>query len=292
MESKDFQPITNQFRHLLATIRLFGAVLVVLALILVSLAWVSPEREKPLAHNEPVTASVGPLMPQNLPIDLHVQLRELDIRLAEAIREAKNLANAGWHNDGGGWQYYFENGTQALGVVEIEGVSVTFDAEGNWVSSYLDVPYISQLPDMPSGCELVSVVMMLRHAGVEVSKQSAAARLPYAGNPNEGFTGSIYASASGVIWPPALLDLVNSYQIRAVDLTGKSWEEVRGFIDQGRPVCIWFTRQGFDHTVVLTGYSDTTVWVNDPLESKDTALTLDAFMSAWSQNGYRALSYL
>jgi uncharacterized protein YvpB len=206
-----------------------------------------------------------------------------------------NAAQAGWHTVDGTRRYYLMNGDAAKGTINIDGVAVTFDDEGNWVSSRLDVPYISQLPDMPAGCEVVSVVMMLNFAGVEVSKEELAANLPYADDPNEGFTGSLYAGLdsgiAGIIWPPALLDLVRGYQESAVDLTGTSWETVRGLIDQNKPVCIWFNSGGFHHTVLLTGYSDTVVWLNDPLVSKDSVLDLAVFLQNWEQNEYRALSY-
>ncbi|MDR1014728.1 MAG: C39 family peptidase [Coriobacteriales bacterium] len=214
---------------------------------------------------------------------------------SEAYLTAQNIANAGWRVVDGRRQYYFTDGSQAIGTVRIDGADVTFDEQGTWLSSRLDVPYISQLPDMPFGCEAVSVTMMLNYAGIETSKEDVVALLPYAGDPNLGFTGSVYYqgfSLGGIIWPPALLDLVRAYGQDAVDLTGASWEEVCAFIDEGRPVCVWFRTAALDHTVLLTGYSDATVWVNDPLADKDTALDSETFLSYWSQNDYRALSYL
>jgi uncharacterized protein YvpB len=174
-------------------------------------------------------------------------------------------------------------------------VTFSFDERGLWLSSRLDAPYISQLPDMPSGCEVTSLAMMLNYAGIPVSKEELAAQMPYAATPDEGFTGSLYAEGEsgfgGVIWPSALLGLAQSYQGSAVDLTGASWEELRGFIDAGKPVCVWVSDGGLDHTVLLTGYSNDRVWVNDPLDGKDVELEASVLLSRWEQNGYRALSY-
>jgi uncharacterized protein YvpB len=219
----------------------------------------------------------------------------------------ENIASSGWHVEDGRRFYRFPDGNTAQGVVEINGVTVAFGEQGEWLSSRLDVPYISQLPDMPFGCEVVSVTMMLNYAGISASKEEVAALLPYANDPNEGFTGSLYdvvypgyygyngyGGYGGIIWPPALLDLVRGFCGSAVDLTEQPWETVRASIDQGKPVCVWFSRASsgaLDHTVLLTGYSDTTVWFNDPLERKDATLDLDAFLLYWEQNGYRALSY-
>jgi uncharacterized protein YvpB len=210
-------------------------------------------------------------------------------------RAAFLAAHAGWRTVDGRRQYFFADGTGAKDAVVLDGVAVTFDEQGTWLSSRLEVPYVSQLPNMPSGCEVASVAMMLNHAGIAVSKEELAAALPYASDPNEGFTGSVYSAGGygfgGIIWPPALLGLVEGYRGSAVDLTGESWEVVRGFIDAGKPVCVWFSEGGLDHTVLLTGYSDSAVWLNDPLVDKDVELDLDTFLTQWEQNGYRALSY-
>jgi uncharacterized protein YvpB len=214
---------------------------------------------------------------------------------AAAAEAAAKESELGWRLVDGSRYYYLDDGSFATGTVEIDGVNVTFDDEGRWVSSRLDVPYLSQLPDMPTGCEVVSVTMMLNHAGVAVTKEEIAARIPYAANPNEGFTGSVYDGgdflSGGIVWPPALLALVEEYQGSAVDLTGATWEDLCDSIDRGRPVCVWFRSEGLDHTVLLTGYSANTIWMNDPLWDKDVTLSLEDFLSRWAGNENRALSY-
>jgi uncharacterized protein YvpB len=198
-----------------------------------------------------------------------------------------------------GWQIidgqrvYLEKGEPKVGQLTQEKVTYTFDEEGHWLSTRLNAPYISQLPDMPSGCEVVSVTMMLNYAGISVTKEEVAEVLPYAFDANLGFTGSLYDDgySAGVVWPPALLDLVTSYVGSAVDLTDASWEDICEYLEAGKPVCIWFSANGLDHTVLLTGYSDTTVWYNDPLAEKDVELDLDTFLLWWSGNYNHALSY-
>ena len=204
-------------------------------------------------------------------------------------------ALSGWQIAGGERYYYQADGTRVTGTILINGAYVHFDEQGRWQSTYLEVPYISQLPDMPSGCEVVSVTMMLNYAGVDVTKEDVAERLPYADDPEFGFTGSLYDDGyyweGGIIWPSALLDLVRDYTGTAVDLTESPWSAICGQIDAGRPVCVWFGSEGMDHTVLLTGYSATEVWLNDPLDEENSGMSLDWFMFYWEQNGYRALSY-
>jgi len=208
-----------------------------------------------------------------------------------------------WSFEDGERYYLLPDGQRATGVIDINGVEVCFDEFGRWQWTYLNVPYISQLPDMPYGCEVVSVTMMLNYAGVEVTKEEVAEVLPYADDPEYGFTGTLYDdwdwdwywgwySLAGIVWPPALLELVYSFAGSAVDLTGSSWREIEGWIDSGKPVCIWFTDwYGYDHTVLLIGYSATQVWLNDPLNGEDYAMDLEEFFLYWEWNGYRALSY-
>jgi uncharacterized protein YvpB len=285
--------ILSQLSRLMALFKLFGAVVLALGLVMSMVGWLRISEHTAFAQEKPEYPAF--LVPETI-------LQEID-DLAQVVHglvlasdlDQRDAEVSGWRIDEGSRQYYLADIGLAKGTINIDGVTVTFDDEGNWVSSRLDAPYVSQLPDMPFGCEVVSVTMMLNFAGIDVTKEELAARMPYAGDPNEGFTGSLYEvnafGGGGVIWPPALLELVRERRGSAVDLTGESWETVRGFIDQKKPVCVWFTSDVLDHTVLLTGYSDTMVWMNDPLVDKDVTLDIDTFLRFWEGNGYRALSY-
>lgn len=66
-----------------------------------------------------------------------------------------------------------------------------------------DVPFIKQLPELPRGCEVTSLAMLLQYKGVQVDKMQLASeihRVPFEqngvrGNPYEGFVGNIYTKA-------------------------------------------------------------------------------------------------
>src|SRR4051794_36443222 len=73
------------------------------------------------------------------------------------------------------------------------------------VSKILDVPIISQLPELPRGCEVTSLAMLLQFKGIEIDKMELAKRIRkdttpyqvkegkvYFGHPNEGFVGDMY----------------------------------------------------------------------------------------------------
>ena len=265
----------------------FFVLVAVFAIALIGTFWFSPQNGNDFVEEVPSPSDTSPLTAGQTMEDKGAQV-EPEVQPGQNER-------GGWQIEDGERYYYQADGTKATGTILINGAFVHFDEQGQWQSTRLDVPYISQLPDMPSGCEVVSVTMMLNYAGIDVTKEDVAERLPYADDPEFGFTGSLYDDGyyweGGIIWPPALLDLVESYIGTAVDLTESPWSVICEQIDAGRPVCIWFGTDGLDHTVLLTGYSATEIWLNDPLDEENSVMSLEWFMFYWQQNDYRALSY-
>jgi uncharacterized protein YvpB len=189
----------------------------------------------------------------------------------------------------------------------------------------ISAPHIQQLPELPRGCEVTSLAMMLQHAGVKVSKMELAKRInkvPFSknglrGNPNDGFVGNMYTfSAPGLgVYHKPILKLADKYlPNRVVDLTGKDFSHVYRMLDQGQPVWVitnswykelsasqfstWQTSKGpvqityREHSVLVTGYDSNNIYVNDPLFPKaNRALNKKSFIDAWNQMGKQAISY-
>lgn len=189
-----------------------------------------------------------------------------------------------------------------------------------------NVPLIQQLPELDRGCEVTSLAMLLQYAGVSVDKMQLASEIKKVnflddgvrGNPNEGFVGNIYTfseSGYGVYHEP-LFQLAKKYlPNKAVDLTGKSIEEMYKSVKSGQPVVMitnatfapldedefttWETNSGDvsitynEHCVVLVGYDKEFVYIRDPLsESLDVKVPRDSFEEAWMQMGSQAISYV
>ncbi|PGU09428.1 hypothetical protein COD21_19915 [Bacillus cereus] len=188
------------------------------------------------------------------------------------------------------------------------------------------VPLIQQLPELDRGCEVTSLAMMLQYAGVSVDKMTLANEIKKVnfiedgvrGNPNEGFVGNIYTfseSGYGVYHRP-LFQLAKKYLPKqAVDLTGKSIEEIYKSVKAEQPVVMitnatfapldedefttWETNSGDvsitynEHCVVLIGYDKESVYIRDPLEdSLDVKVPRENFEQAWGQMGSQAISYI
>ncbi|WP_010631857.1 C39 family peptidase [Sporolactobacillus vineae] len=192
----------------------------------------------------------------------------------------------------------------------------------------VSAPFVSQRPELPNGCEVTSLTMLLRSAGIPADKMTLAAQMekvPFSsgkfnGNPNEGFVGNMYngdkAHPGLAVYHGPVADLAGKYLgNRVVDFTGSSWNKVEEQLAEGHPVWVitsinfvpvadsqwvnWHTRQGDmkvsfqEHSVLLTGYDKNHVRFNDPLSrSGGTRIAVkSAFVTAWEQFGRQAITY-
>lgn len=121
----------------------------------------------------------------------------------------------------------------------------------------IDVPFISQREEYPTGCELVSASMLLKFYGFDVTagelidkgyiKQSEAeyeGDKIYLDDPNKAFIGNPRSDSGYGCYAPALLDCLNKYleneYFDAVNLSEISLHDLCiEYIDFGEPVIIW-----------------------------------------------------
>lgn len=168
---------------------------------------------------------------------------------------------------------------------------------------------ILQNPELPTGCEATAATMLLNCYGVDIDKTTFADLLPkaaftvennktYAKSPDEVFIGNPrsvhgYGTFAGTVTATANKILnEKGLDIKAINISGKSENEILSYLDEGRPVCIWVTmnlrpvekRGGWylikenqktnewfywpshEHCMLLTEYSENTVTVCDPLK--------------------------
>lgn len=196
-------------------------------------------------------------------------------------------------------------------------------------SVMLDVGLIRQNPELKYGCEVTSLAMMLKFAGVKTNKmelyeqikkdpdpivKSKTGDILHWGNPAEGFVGDMTGKEPGyAAFDQPMIDLINKkLPGRAVNLTNKPFEHVLAHMSRGLPVVVWTTGdyrlpdrwEGWHHknehiktpldlhVVVLVGYDSNHVYLNDPLSGKKQAkVGKEQFISSWKALQSRAVSY-
>ncbi len=215
-------------------------------------------------------------------------------------------------------------------AAQIENSKIYYKQELVWESHYdlpqstflSGVPLIGQFPELPRGCEVTSLAMLLNFHQIEADKMILAEQIDKVmfeqnglrGNPYEGFVGSMYTydePGLGVFHGP-VAKLAQSYAgDRVADLTGSSFEDILYQTAMGRPVWViitstynevpahrwqtWQTASGeieitySQHSVVITGFDEHYVYFNDPFLRSQRA-PLKNFKKGWEQYGSQAIT--
>jgi uncharacterized protein YvpB len=193
----------------------------------------------------------------------------------------------------------------------------------------LNVPLIKQNPELRYGCEVTSLTMVLNYAGVKINKmelykgikkdpdplkRSQTGDILQWGNPHDGFVGDMTGKRAGyAVFDQPIAKLVNDYlPDRAVNLTNQPFENVLQHVSKGYPIVVWTTgdyrlpdrweswRHGKQeiktpldlHAVVLVGYDQNYVYLNDPLSGrKNVKVNKQRFIKSWHALKSRAVSY-
>ncbi len=163
----------------------------------------------------------------------------------------------------------------------------------------LNVDVLYQKPELPTGCEVTSLTMLLNYMGFEVDKVTLADK--YLAKDYTATVGFDKAFIGDPKWEngygcfaPVIVDTAQKYlnsqnsSYKAVDISGTELEELYKYIDLGKPVIIWNSMYQLDlekyfcyyddykrpiywysneHCMLLIGYDKTTstVTVADPL---------------------------
>lgn len=191
----------------------------------------------------------------------------------------------------------------------------------------LSVPAISQYPDYPTGCEVVTATMALQYAGVSVDTATLIdCHLPtstawytwkgveYGPDPNAAFLGDPRSQNSYGCFAPVIWRMLESYlgdSSRITDATGATLEQLcREYLDRGEPVMLWatmemtplrpgaswtlpdgtlFTWPGGEHCLLLVGYDAQRYYFNDPRKGACVAYTKEAVRLRYDELGRQAL---
>lgn len=192
----------------------------------------------------------------------------------------------------------------------------------------LNVKNILQHPELPRGCEVTALAILLNYAGLDVDKMELANKVRkdpterqiidgviHGGNINYGFVGDMYNLQNfglGVNNGP-IFELMNNYLPNAsINLTNAKFEDIIFLLNRNVPIWVitnatynvlpnssfetWLTDQGdvkitfWMHAVVVTGYDDNYIYFSDPL-GRRTHAPKNNFIAAWEQMGSQAIAY-
>lgn len=194
----------------------------------------------------------------------------------------------------------------------------------------LDVPLITQLPELSKGCEVTSLAMLLNYAGYDVDKMTLADEIDkdytdyyvengiaYYGDPSKGFIGDMYGNDRGYGSDHVpIYKLLKNYMDTAVDITSTNFDSLYYYLNINSPVWVlintdlkklnenqfysWQTPDGKtvkatnkEHAVLVVGYDEKYIYINDPLYSKvRKKVDKQNFIEAWEQMGNQAVTYV
>ena len=170
----------------------------------------------------------------------------------------------------------------------------------------LDVPFISQEPDLPTGCEITSLAEVLHFYGFNVDKEILATNyLPMRDTADAGcFAPAIVTAANSFLKN-------NNSNLTAHVISYSSVHSLFEYVAAGNPVIVWtsydysvkdityrevplsdgeyFSWPSYEHCVVLSGYNltDRTVTFADPTYGIVTH-TIDEFTDYYQKFFYQA----
>lgn len=191
---------------------------------------------------------------------------------------------------------------------------------------FVNVQPLSQYPDYPAGCESVTAVMALRHAGVSIEVKEFVEEhlhcdaafyeqdgLLYGPDPYTVFVGDPRSGGSFGCMAPVIEEALLSVggDVAVTNTTGVTLSALcYRYIDNGVPVMLWatmemrpvssgktwflsdgrqFTWPAGEHCLLLVGYSDTEYIFNDPRHGAVVAYDKRSVEVAYASLGKQSL---
>ncbi len=117
-------------------------------------------------------------------------------------------------------------------------------------STTLPIDWISQYPELPTGCESIALTSALNYWGCQLGVTDIADQYLICGNSFvTSFAGDPHEWDGAGTYPPGLILTTRNYteqnpehaQLEPVDLTGTSFHNLLKLIERGCPVIVWGT---------------------------------------------------
>ncbi len=190
----------------------------------------------------------------------------------------------------------------------------------------LDVMEFCQYPDYPTGCESVSLYMLLQYYGVDVSVEQIYDLLPmgaqpyddengvrHGANPEREFVGDPRSEYSYGVFHEPIAHVAEQFRPGVRTKTDASLEDIRAILDSGNPVLAWYVSApmrdimyrwswidelgdtvhwpGGEHAVVICGYDETSLTYRDPNAGTTVVIDDATFLRSFKELGGRIVYY-
>lgn len=183
----------------------------------------------------------------------------------------------------------------------------------------------SQFPKYPTGCESISLYILLKYNGINTTPEEVINRLKlgelpyeldgisYGGNPEIEFIGDPRNDYSYGVFNGPIADVARTYKEGINSRIGLELEEVLELVKQNRPVMVWTTINNMqseikkswiykptgemiywkskEHAVVVIGYNDKYIIASDPYNGKIMKYERNKFQKNYNYLGKRAVYY-
>ena len=209
------------------------------------------------------------------------------------------------------------NQTTAIRKLRVKAKDITYLIQ--------NFPVSNQYPNYPNGCETIALYNLLRYYGINITAEELIEKLkkgdgPYledevwlGGNPEIEFVGDPRDIHGYGVFQKPIIDLASEYKTGMIDYTGHSLNEVLELVKQQIPVQVWISIGAKDtdvcaewiytptnekiswicdlHSVVITGFNSTSVYVSDSFTGKIEIYNRQQFEKVYNQFGKRAIYF-
>lgn len=181
-----------------------------------------------------------------------------------------------------------------IAELETENVQMQTKAIENYYKME-DFEWLSQNPELPTGCEITSLTSVLNYYGINVKKETMADDYlkkgdgsyyrMFLGNPRDA--GSFGCMAQPIVDAANLYFKKNNVSMKASNVSGVTFDKILEYVSQGVPMIVWntmgmapayesqtltldgreYTWIAPEHCVVVVGYDldNNQVYVADPM---------------------------
>lgn len=198
--------------------------------------------------------------------------------------------------------------------------TVQEDQEGTGVM--LDVMEYCQYPDYPTGCESVSLYMLLNYYGADVTVDRIFDLLPRGAqpyrdengvrrgaNPEREFVGDPRSESSYGVFNEPIARVAGQFIPGFTARTGATIDDIRAILDTGNPVLAWYVSApmrdimyrwswvdeygetvhwpGGEHAVVVCGYDEASITYRDPNAGTTVVIDSGTFSRSFGELGGR-----